>query len=153
MKSAILLLVAALLACAADEPGRDPFLCDGSGGAVNVGGSGPECASADDCTGPDNYCQHRDCTLGVCGTLFTPAGQEWADLLRGDCRNLICDGSGDYDLVLIEDPRDDENECTDDLCMNGDTIHYPVSVGTPCVIRNSDSITVGRCDPGGECTN
>jgi hypothetical protein len=152
-----LALAVATWACSINDPSPG----DGEGGACSADGEGDgagghatpsECASPIDCTGPENFCQARTCTLGVCGFSFKAAGELDIDLVRGDCRQMSCDGHGGFKLLLVDDPRDDGNECTTDVCMRGETVHAPVDVGRGCAVRQGGDVYGGRCDGSGTCT-
>jgi len=61
---------------------------------------------------------------------------------------------------------DDQNECTDDRCVDGSCDHIPVSYGTPCQFGSLDPTSCSQehricvsgvcennpCDDGNECT-
>lgn len=60
-----------------------------------------------------------------------------SDCLRGVCLN------GVPVYVEIEDPEDDGNPCTKDVCQGVDTVHMPEPAGAMC--------ESGLCDGLGNC--
>ena len=106
-----------------------------------------ECNVASDCTmlPPDDECQTRTCTDGVCGQTFTNANTPVTVQQTGDCQVVVCDGMGgtrsnadNTDLPV------DGLECTEDVCTTGTPSNPPVSQNTPCGAS-------GLCDGSGNC--
>jgi hypothetical protein len=57
---------------------------------------------------------------------------------------LRCDGQGSQESVATDDPLDDSNECTFDMCNNGQASNPPKAQGTDCG-TNSVCDGVGNC--------
>ncbi|EYF00860.1 Hypothetical protein CAP_8949 [Chondromyces apiculatus DSM 436] len=126
-------------------------VCDGAG----VCG---ECNFAVDCVAlpPDDECQARTCLNNVCGQSFTASGTPLAAQVDGDCRTVVCNGSGgtaiqndDADLI------DDGNECTSQSCENGVALTENVVADTPCgtaeqTVCNGQGACVG-CTMATQC--
>ncbi|MEZ4221462.1 MAG: hypothetical protein R3B13_11095 [Polyangiaceae bacterium] len=116
-------------------------ICNGAGKCV-------DCSTDSECGGTtQNDCWTPACKLGACvqnnvtsGTPL-PAGQQTA----GDCRVLVCNGSGSS--TSQADPTDlpdDNNPCTDDTCVGTSPSHPKLPAGTPC--GNGQSCTSsGTC--------
>jgi len=102
-------------------------LCDGNGACV-------ECTDAAlDCPAATSACEQPTCTAGTCGSTAVaantpaPSGQT-----PGDCKLIVCDGSGSTMTVDDNDPLDDGNDCTADMCAAGSNAPMSVAPGTPC---------------------
>ncbi len=106
------------------------------------------CSVAADCPGADTQCSTRTCTGGACGVSFTPNGTPTNGQSPGDCRQNVCDGSGN--IVNIADnndvPADDGNQCTQDICTNGAPAHPVRPVNSPCN-QNGGAV----CSASGQC--
>lgn len=122
-------------------------LCDGMGACV-------DCLSPMDCTNlpPDDDCQIRTCTDGVCGQDFAPQGTAVNATLQtsGNCQEIVCDGAGDMESV--DDDADlpiDGMECTDDVCNAGLPFNPPAPSGTDCAagVCNATGVCVGCLVP------
>ncbi len=95
----------------------EPDVCDGQGACV-------QCNVAADCVllPTDDECQQRVCTNNVCGQTFAPVGTAGSMQLQtlGDCKRVVCNGFGgtiteNFDTDLPED----NNPCTQDICISG----------------------------------
>jgi len=108
--------------------------------------------------------QHADCwwdscTLGLCG----PDRQCWFDSRvpdgepavpraqrEGDCAGLVCHDGLEQTEDDPDDPEDDGNPCTVDICEDGQTVHLTVPEGTPCGPAGATCTAEGDCMlPGG----
>lgn len=146
--SAVVAVVVALAACS-----KVPHFTSGSGGDLpngtttdHEGGAGP-CQAAGDCPLVDQPCAHPTCTSGVCAMAPVPAGQTTAAQIAGDCKKVICDGSG-FTTAAPDpsDTADDGNDCTADTCNGSTATHTPLPKGTKCGAGTSLS-----CDGKGSC--
>ena len=130
----------------------------GSGGAGGAGGAGgvePECAGPESCM-PENECQLPVCVEGRCG-FHTLREASSPVQVPSDCHETWCDAAGQPDPR--EDNRnviDDGEECTDDLCESGTSVHSPHPNGTPCgepsmTERCVNGVCMLTCDYSGIC--
>lgn len=107
----------------------------------------PECAVGADCPGGDTACRVRTCTNGRCGTSNAPFGTALASQTAGDCRTVVCDGTGGVTTIADDTDRpDDGNQCTDDICVGGVPSHPSKPAGTPCS-QNGGTL----CNGSGTC--
>jgi len=127
--------------------------CDQSGGRLCDGAAvDPKCVECNlpsDCTAlpPDDECQTRTCTAGVCGQDFMPPGTAVAAQSPGDCQRVVCDGTGHTQSVADDaDLPNDGNDCTDDVCTNGTPVHPSFVPDHPC---GGGGAMV--CDGSGHC--
>jgi hypothetical protein len=104
-----------------------------------------ECNVASDCPGEETECQHRICSVGVCGLAQSPVGTVLATQTVGDCKVRQCganaipvSGNDGSDLP------DDRNPCTDDFCMNGVPSHTMRPLNSSCGGGNLCNAT-GQC--------
>ena len=119
------------------EPGQ---LDDGNGGASassnGHGGSAvsvSECATTSDCaTPPFPDCRAITCVAHHCISVDAPAGKPTISQVAGDCQQIECDGHGLVRSSMVDDPRDDGRECTDDTCAEGVPVNTVRPAGTPC---------------------
>ncbi|HHH30090.1 MAG TPA: hypothetical protein ENK57_17335, partial [Polyangiaceae bacterium] len=120
--------------------------CTQGGNVCDATGSCVQCNVPADCVGlpPDDECQTRTCTAGVCGQSFAAAGTPLALQTTGDCSELVCDGAGST-MTLIDDTDVpvDGLDCTADVCTMGVPSNPPESAGTACA--------AGICDANGAC--
>lgn len=129
-------------------------VCDGNGACV-------ACLSPTDCPGSDTECQTRTCQAGTCGFSYTPAGTPITAQTLGDCQRTVCDGAGSTTTVADDDDRpDDGNQCTQNLCLNGQPDHPPVTDGLQCdqggtICANGSCLNVlgAPCQTGLECAS
>lgn len=99
---------------------------------------GPECVRDDECNGYGNTCYVSvTCVAGRCEFQLKAPGAiaPSATQIPGDCARLACDGFGG--LTTFNDDTDvpsDMNECTLDLCVDGQPhpTHPALGNGTPC---------------------
>ncbi|MBW2454941.1 MAG: hypothetical protein JRI68_10535 [Deltaproteobacteria bacterium] len=130
------------------------YSCSQNGGTYCDGNSScVECNSANQCpSAPD--CQFEICGSNSCGTgnesNATPAPLAYQT--SGDCNTRVCDGNGGVNGdVPANDPFNDGNECTSDLCNNGVVSNPPVANGTVCTSNNQYCDGVEECQSG-TCT-
>lgn len=140
----------------------------GSGGATGGGGSGGSggCVAAGDC-GISDDCHFFTCDAGMCSEAFAPAGTQTTAQVLGDCKLSVCDGAGQ--IASQNDDTDissDQNECTEDTCVDGTAMSEPVPSGATCsegggtvcdgagacveCVSNADCM-MGICGPGNVC--
>jgi len=138
--------------CNRGEPGHDPSTAGlpcGDDGLCNGAGECVECNSPSDCDDlpPDDDCQTRTCTAGVCGQDFAAQGTEVNAVMQtpANCQTIVCDGAGG-----VESQNDDDDlpvdglECTADVCNTGAPSNPPAMAGDSCGV---DSV----CDGFGTC--
>jgi len=105
----------------------------GAGSAGGSGGSGGACKTAADCPQPGHpRCGTATCDNGACGLDFKVLGPI-ASQVRGDCRELWCDGAGN--LIEVKEAGDTYNDgaqCTDDRCIMGEAEAKPYPEGDVC---------------------
>ncbi len=122
----------------------------GTGGGTNntggTGGDGSECTKASDCPGTDTACSVRVCTDGLCFTDQESDGTVVEEQTAGDCKQRVCENGKVVSVADDSDVLDDDNECTDDACDQGDPTNTPVGQGSAC----SDGAGV-MCNADGEC--
>lgn len=112
----------------------------GSGGA---GAVSSDCSMASDCAPHPSQCVERECVEGACAYNAAAALQPVASQTPGDCRSVVCDGSGNEDFVTtVADLPDDGNPCTEDVCVDGVPDNVPL-LGADC--------PAGVCDAAGDC--
>jgi hypothetical protein len=98
-----------------------------------TGGTGGGCSTIADCPDPaPSHCTPvKTCTNGVCGVTFTAGPAD--DQRAGDCQTRMCDADGNITTVQDDqDPYDDVNECTDDVCFGITPSHQGKADATPC---------------------
>jgi hypothetical protein len=124
--------------CAAGVPSNPPepasTVCsEGSGTLCDGAGKCVACLVANDCPGQDTECLKRACNAGVCGTTPTAVGTRLASQTAGDCKLVVCDGSGSTSAQNEDtDVANDNNACTTDVCTAGVPSHPNLSDGTSC---------------------
>jgi hypothetical protein len=135
------------------QPGTscgDGHVCDATGNCV-------DCLTPNDCTGTDTECQTRTCTNGACGTSFVPINTPVADQTAGDCKQNVCDGSGN--IISVNDDNDVINthypdECIETACSNGSVITRNKPYGSSCGDGFCDGNNVClQCLDDGDCTD
>ncbi len=113
--------------------------CDGAGTCVT-------CTKDSECPTftSDNACQTTTCTANHTCMVVQPAmGFVIAGQTAGDCKENRCDGMGNVVSLNVNDPSNDNNECTDDGCVNGLPTFTPVALPQAC--------TGGLCNAQGQC--
>ncbi|MFT3775659.1 MAG: lamin tail domain-containing protein [Minicystis sp.] len=122
--------------------------CTQNGGAFcDATGTCVACNTAAQCPGSDTECQTRTCNAGTCGFSFASAGTLTSGQTAGDCKKIVCDGSGGTGFLADPtDVQDDGNECTADTCNAGNPVHTPVAPGAAC--GPGGSLV---CDGSGSC--
>lgn len=106
------------------------------------------CLTAAQCPGVDSDCQVRVCNQGVCGFAFNAYGTPTTSQVAGDCKQKICDGAGGIVNVTANAdlPADDGNQCTSQVCINGNPAFPNLPTGVAC---NQNGGT--QCDGFGAC--
>ena len=119
----------------------------GSGTAGGAAGtaSTPDCTVASHCGSPTE-CQTFRCVDNACVTDFVPAGTVVSSQVKGDCRENVCDGSGNVTSVSKDsDVPSSGNVCLEGHCVEGEPVHTNVAGGTPCGAQLT-------CDGKGSCS-
>jgi hypothetical protein len=123
--------------------------CDGSCATCCHGvGQCATCATASECPGQDTDCTKRTCVSGLCGTSHVASGTATTNQAPGDCKRIVCNGSGGTTQVndATNLPADDSNQCTSAACLNGTPTHLPIASGTVCN-QNGGKV----CNDVGQC--
>lgn len=112
----------------------------GTGGGASSSSSsstgGMVCASASDCPMPPSVCATRVCTAGTCSTMNVLADTPASTQTPGDCKQNVCDGTGD--ILAVDDDTDiasDNEACTVDTCSGGMASHMPAAAGADCAAQ------------------
>jgi hypothetical protein len=108
------------------------------------GGGAPPCSSNEDCNDMNpctsDACDGADqCTFLPLGDLPTPGVPD----LPGDCVERRCVSGVDMEVVDDSETPDDNDECTQDICSNGQKKFVYLQPGSSC--------TQGFCDNSGKC--
>lgn len=116
-----------------------------SASTTGSGGAAPQsCHAAEDCTGLSGECDFWLCVLDACELHFVDQGTLTEANYPGDCRALVCDGSGGAVYVAVsDDVEDDGNPCTKDVCDGMSPAHQNKPLDTLC--------SEGVCDGAGLC--
>lgn len=114
----------------------------GSSGVCDANGVCGQCNLPTDC-GTDTECRVWQCINQACVPDDTPVGTPLTNQTMGDCLEVQCDGMGQAVSVPVDDPFDDNNECTDDICVNGVPQNPNQGTTEPC--------STGFCNGGGTC--
>jgi hypothetical protein len=126
--------------------GYDDYDTSGAGGQ---GGSKPPttCNLDSDCTVENRECATAVCKKGECASRNEEEGTSTETQTAGDCKTTVCDGRGrTKEIPDDDDVQVDSNDCTRDICADGDPEHPFEEPGTPC-----GSSDVMRCDTAGRC--
>ncbi|MSP24896.1 MAG: hypothetical protein EXR75_06955, partial [Myxococcales bacterium] len=108
-------------------------VCDDAGACV-------ECNLPADCKHlpSDDDCQQRSCIANTCGQTFTVVDKPIGAQAAGDCKIVVCDGSG---KTKINDENSDvpldNNQCTADVCTNGMATNPFVMKDTKCGLNDT----------------
>jgi len=107
------------------------------------------CTDASECpTGSE--CLVATCNDNTCGTTATAGGTPVSAQAAGDCRKIVCDGSGTPESINDDtDVPDDGNPCTTDSCDAGMAVHANVSLGVSCGTQLSCN-GLGACVANGD---
>ncbi len=115
--------------------------CNGKG---QCGG----CTTDAECSAGNTPCASAACSAqGLCDVMFKPNGTPLPaqDQTAEDCKVRVCDGAGNtIDIADPNDPKNDGNECTADMCNGATPANSPKQVGAAC---NGTS----TCDGAGHC--
>lgn len=105
------------------------------------------CEENADCAALDSACATGICTDGCCEAVFEPEGTVVPDQVDGDCKQLVCDGTG-Y-MTNVDDDTDlpHVDECWIPKCSNGAPDNEAKVLGTPC--DGGAKI----CDGAGNCVD
>ncbi|MDI1437388.1 hypothetical protein [Polyangium sorediatum] len=118
---------------AVHDPAPAGTPCAGSGSWCDGMGTCVQCLAPSDCPDVDELCQTRTCLMGQCGVDFTPAGTAHSLQITGNCQVDLCDGQGGTKSQADDtDLPNDNNPCTDDLCMGGVPLLVDKPEGAPC---------------------
>ena len=125
---------------------------DGSGTMCDDWGNCVECLAPSDRPGEDGECEWRTCIDNVCGVDSAGASTPLVSQILGNCATETCGGS----LVDDDDTPNDGNECTADLCNDGDPSNPPLDLGESC--QNNGTVCDGagacvECNAGSECAS
>lgn len=140
--------------CTANGPIHPPVQqgtsCNDNNGSVcNANGQCVQCNTPSQCPGQDTECTVRSCANGSCGFNHVADGTPTSNQTAGDCSKNVCDGQGS--IVPAADNTDvpvDGNQCTSDVCTNGQPSNPNVPAGTPCNQNNGTT-----CDANGACVS
>ncbi len=138
------------VADATDGDATDGDETDGAdaGDAADAADTNLGCGAPSDCPGVDTDCFKRTCDAGKCGTQFTAAGTAASTQTAGDCKKMVCDGTGN--VIPVNDdgdlPADDGQQCTAEKCSMGVPLHTPLTQGTACSQSGGT-----KCDGAGVC--
>ncbi len=105
-----------------------PDVCDGQGACV-------QCNVAADCVllPSTDDCQKRTCINQVCGQTFTATDTPISSQAAGDCKQVVCDGTGKtLTKTLDTDVPDDNNPCTKNVCTGGTPTNPDEIAGFSC---------------------
>jgi hypothetical protein len=118
-------------------------------GTGGMGTGGAMCSDpVKDCPAPPGECVKAICDkMGECATKNVDDGTAVTAQTPGDCKLVVCDGTGLTKSVNdAADAPDDMNDCTTDNCTNGMSNPLPVAIDTVC------STAGGKfCDGAGAC--
>jgi len=128
-------------ACMPNSGDCDHDLANGCEGVINTMDN---CSCGVSCPPAANECITAACSNGACLTTNVTAGTLPSSNVVGNCQKKTCNGSGVV-ITSIDDADlpDDSNECTIDFCQQGNPVHSPVNVDTPC--------SNGACNNNGQC--
>lgn len=103
----------------------------------------PACASDEACN-DDLFCTGEEtCVEGLCQTGPPPCGAG----LEG-CAELVCVEAARACQVISPSGLDDNNSCTDDLCVAGQVQHRATREGLGCELAGmTGRCAQGRCEP------
>jgi hypothetical protein len=147
------LAVVALGSSACGESGgseADANLPDNSAGgsAGSSGDVGAACNESSDCTAPESECRSNACDDGMCGYAFAASGAELSAQVAGDCKRVVCSGTGsEVSEDDASDGYDDGKDCTEDVCTDDGPRNQPLPSGSPC--GDDDQ---GKCNGAGLCS-
>ena len=103
------------------------------------------CNVAADCPGIESECEHRTCTVGVCGSAREAAGTVLTVQTTGDCKRRQCAADGSVTPANDDtDVPEDRNPCTNDICTSGTASHTMMPANSNCGGAN-------HCNDTGQC--
>jgi hypothetical protein len=142
-----------LAACTNGTPSTTYAQADtacGSGLVCDTVGQCVGCIGPIQCPGSDTQCEARTCINNTCGLVYTTAGTLLTTQTKGDCEDVVCDGSGG--TTKVPDNNDvppTTNVCIAEGCSAGAPSSSPKPAGTTC---GSASGSAEVCDGSGHCT-
>ncbi|MFO0588746.1 MAG: lamin tail domain-containing protein [Polyangiaceae bacterium] len=124
----------------------------GTGGTTTTGGGGTTtsvtpCETPADCPDPPNACVDATCDANVCG-FKTKADGPLPDQKAGDCKVSQCTAGVPMDVADDTDLPDDGNDCTLDICTEGNASHMDAPADTACGAN-----MLLKCDGAGKCVD
>lgn len=126
----------------------------GAGGSGGSGGATGQCMNASNCPGMDDDCKTRTCVDQTCGWSFTQSGTLISMQTTGDCKRIVCDGNGGtIEETDDTDLPEDNDPCTQNVCMNGEPSYPLAAPDTPCgdgLVCNDSGGCVG-CNVPEQC--
>jgi hypothetical protein len=108
--------------------------------------------------GTNTDCVTFTCNNNQCGQINTMMGVATSNQNAGDCKELVCTGTGGIEAVAKDsDIGSDGEECTKDQCNAGSQVHPPEDPGTMCS-QNNGAVCDGagacvECNVGADCTS
>lgn len=125
----------------------------GNGLSCNAMGQCADCKDASTCPVPPN-CKTVTCVNTVCEVTSVLKGTPPGSIINttNDCKKPICDGNGNIDFAFDDGdvPIDDNNPCTDQVCVMGAPM-YPPAVATGIVCKSMANPSAKVCDGNGAC--
>jgi plastocyanin len=114
----------------------------------NSSSAAPSCVDpAVDCPAPASECVLAVCTNGACAEENVAMETALAVQVPGDCLLRVCDGAGAItSKSAVLDVLNDNNDCTDDVCLNDMPMNIPSSAGASCAQTGG-----AYCDGSGHC--
>jgi len=119
--------------------------CSQLGGTGGAGGGDGACETAAECPQPgDPHCGTATCEDGACGLTLRPFS-ELPSQIRGDCKDLWCDGAGNVVELESTDVYNDGAQCTFDVCENGEANAKLIPTGSTCPETGAGVCYEGKC--------
>lgn len=98
--------------------------CTDACGCMDGGGCGM-CTVDADCPRSPNPCVESRCEEGACALFMVTEGSRVPGLqIDGDCRVVVCLGGQVTSRPDVDDPEDDQNDCTRDYCDGDGGMHH-----------------------------
>ncbi len=118
-----------------------------TGGTGGTGGTtGTPCDTVADCD-PPNVCVDATCEMGFCVFAAKADGPQ-AMQTPGDCKVSQCTKGLPMDVADDADLPDDANDCTVDVCKEGNASHTNADLDTACGVN-----LMLKCDGAGNCVD
>lgn len=102
------------------------------------------------CTSPDQCGVSKPCLPWICDVDFicrqtpSPNGQALQTQAPGDCKKVVCDGSG-AEKTVNDDSDAPTYDCYNTTCAGGNEVKTPLAQGAPCTVGGNS------CDGEGNC--